>query len=119
MVFQYAPLSGPLNVGTGGWLTLFFSPKSFPWFVSDVTPPDFSYTIRALQQPELWASKPDSDEGQGGASASDTTSSRAGALEELARRFQERVQTGQFELSVGLDTPLGVVSTLLMKRKER
>lgn len=87
------------------------SPKSIPWFVSDVTPSDFSYTIRALQQPELWAPKPDSDEGQGGAVASGTGAGPR-ALKELARRFQERVQSGQFELSVGHDTPLGMLSAL-------
>jgi len=86
-----------------------FHPKSFPWFVSDVTPPDFSQTIRALQQPELWATKADSGEEQVGSSASEPHTD-SGALKELARRFQERVQSGQFELSVSLDTPLDATS---------
>ena len=90
---------------------LYASPKSFPWFVSDVTPSDFSYTIRALEQPELWAPKTDSDEGQVGALESET-SAGSEALKELARRFQERIQSGQFELSVGHDTPLGMLSAL-------
>jgi len=87
------------------------SPKSFPWFVSDVTPADFSYTIRALQQPELWATNVTADEGQADASANETNASSE-ALKELARRFQDRVQSGQFELSVGLDTPFGMLSAL-------
>ena len=89
------------------------SPKSFPWFVSDVTPADFSYTIRALQQPELWATDVTTDEGQADASANEVTAGSE-ALKELARRFQDRVQSGHFELSIGLDTPFGMSSDLSM-----
>jgi len=109
VVFQYVHISRPL-LPLHRWRAdlLYSSPKSFPWFVSDVTPSDFSYTIRALQTPELWAPEFGSDEGKVGAS----TSTGSGALKELARRFQERTQSGQFELSVGLDTPLGMLSAL-------
>lgn len=110
MVFQY--------VHFAKWLIalcrreadrLYPSPKSFPWFVSDVTPVDFSDTIRALQQPELWATNVGPDGGQANTSASETNTGSE-ALKELARRFQDRVQSGQFELSVGLDTPFGMLS---------
>jgi hypothetical protein len=66
-----------------------------------------------LQNPELWATTVSTDEGQVGASASETNAGSE-ALKELARRFQDRVQSGQFELSVGLDTPFGMLSTLWM-----
>jgi len=64
-----------------------------------------------LQQPELWDTYIGTDEGQVGASASEINAGSE-ALKELARRFQDRVQSGHFELSVGLDTPFGMLSAL-------
>jgi hypothetical protein len=110
VVFQYVHFEGS-SLHRKKANCLYHSPKSFPWFVSDVTPSDFSYTIRALQQPELWAPTADSAEGQVDALASQT-SANPGALKELACRLQERVQSGQFELSVRHDTPLGRLSAL-------
>ena len=51
------------------------------------------------------------DEGQVDASVNETNAGSE-ALKELARRFQDRVQSGQFELSIGLDTPFGMLSDL-------
>jgi len=112
VVFQYVQFSKS-PIASHRWEAdrLYSSPKSFPWFVSDVTPADFSYTIRALQQPELWDTNVSTDEGQVGASASEINAGSE-ALKELARRFQDRVQSGHFELSVGLDTPFGMLSAL-------
>ena len=68
MVFQYVRFSRPLvPLYWSGADLLCSSPKSFPWFVSDVTPSDFSYTIRALQTSGLWVSEHGSGEGQVGA----------------------------------------------------
>ncbi|KAG8823876.1 hypothetical protein FRC17_009233 [Serendipita sp. 399] len=63
-----------------------FHPKPLPWFVSDVTPPDFSQTLSFLQG---------IDEGS------------SGELNVIASRLQERVSSGVFELSVPLSTKLG------------
>jgi damage-control phosphatase, subfamily III len=58
-----------------------------PWFVSDVTPSDFAQTISMLQ--------------------SDHWSIGDQALKVLAERFQQRLDSGVFALSVPLDTKLG------------
>ena len=64
-----------------------YSPKAMPWFVSDVTPSDFAQTISILQS-NKW-------------SIGDQ------ALKVLAERFQRRLDSGVFALSVPLDTKIG------------
>jgi hypothetical protein len=64
-----------------------YSPKAMPWFVSDVTPFDFAQTISMLQ--------------------SDQWSIGDQASKVLAERFQRRLDSGVFALSVPLDTKLG------------
>ena len=66
-----------------------------------------------MQQPELWATNVTTDEGQIDPSANETTAGSE-ALKELARRFQDRVQSGRFELSTGLDAPFGMSLALSM-----
>ncbi|KAG8802170.1 hypothetical protein FRC18_007625, partial [Serendipita sp. 400] len=70
------------------------SPKALPWFVSDVTPPDFSQTISILQNANEWSSGDESEDARS-------------ALGKVASRFQERMTNGIFELSVPLSTKLG------------
>lgn len=74
------------------------SPKAIPWFVSDVTPPDFTSTIQILQHADEWATSTE----HGGGQTEDSV-----ALQTIAKRFQERVDSGVFELSVPLSTKLG------------
>ncbi|KAF7304939.1 hypothetical protein MKEN_01208200 [Mycena kentingensis (nom. inval.)] len=68
-----------------------FHPKLIPWFVSDVTPPDFSSTISSLLRPEFLSLEPEEQ-------------ARLGSL---VKRWDRYVQDGVFSLSVPLDTPLG------------
>ncbi|CAG7851125.1 Protein-glutamate O-methyltransferase SPCC1393.13 {ECO:0000250/UniProtKB:Q9H993} {ECO:0000250/UniProtKB:Q9H993} [Serendipita indica DSM 11827] len=71
-----------------------FHPKAMPWFVSDVTPPDFQQTIAILQNAEEW-------------STTEQKTENLVALAKVAARFQQRVDEGIFELSVPLATKLG------------
>lgn len=59
-----------------------------------MTNSDFALTIQLLQRPEQWANSRDQQD--------DPT-----ALQTIAKRFQERLDTGVFELSVPLTTKLG------------
>ncbi|KIM27135.1 hypothetical protein M408DRAFT_330244 [Serendipita vermifera MAFF 305830] len=70
-----------------------FHPKAIPWFVSDVTPPDFSQAITLLQKADEWSSEADK--------------ASSNALATIAARLRDRVSSGTFELSVPLDTKLG------------
>ncbi|PVF95112.1 DUF89 domain-containing protein [Serendipita vermifera] len=71
-----------------------FHPKPVPWFVSDVTPPDFTIALELLQKADEWTNMAD-------------PSINTEALSIISSRFQERVQQGVFQLSVPLDTKLG------------
>ncbi|KIK56194.1 hypothetical protein GYMLUDRAFT_47408 [Collybiopsis luxurians FD-317 M1] len=77
-----------------------FHPKLIPWFVSDVTPPDFNETIESLLDPSFLSS---------------TTSPVPSAeqqqhLQQLADRLKKYVADGVFSLSVPKETPLGGAS---------
>lgn len=70
------------------------SPKSIPWFVSDVTPPDFKSLFHAILSPTFFHSSAPSPE----------------AVEQLTRmvhRWQSYLESGAFAMSVPGDTPLG------------
>lgn len=56
-----------------------------------MTPPDFNQTIALLQNADEWSSGQDT-----------------GALATIAARFQKRIASGEFELSVPLETKLGM-----------
>lgn len=73
------------------------SPKLIPWFVSDVTPPDFKDIIPLLLNPATFPN-PHTDL---------DNNSRSSHLNELASRWQKYVQTGVFSLSVPQETTLG------------
>lgn len=77
-------------------LILVSSPKLIPWFVSDVTPPDFKATLSILSDvsffPEEVINSPDVN---------------ADYRMEMVGRWKRYVEEGVFSLSVPLDTPLG------------
>jgi len=75
---------------------VYFHPKLIPWFVSDVTPNDFKETLTSLLKPSFFSSFSDVSRLQGW-----------GHLEKLATRWKAYVDSGVFNLSVPLDTPLG------------
>jgi hypothetical protein len=71
------------------------SPKSIPWFVSDVLPFDFTWAITSLSNPDFFPS---------------LTSEQIADLSRLSERWQSHLKTGVFKLSVDTDTKLGTDS---------
>jgi damage-control phosphatase, subfamily III len=69
------------------------SPKLIPWFVSDVTPPDFSAALPSLLDPSFFP--PDAD------------MSVKDHLQTMVTRWQKYIEYGIFTLSVPLSTALG------------
>jgi hypothetical protein len=72
-----------------------FHPKLIPWFVSDVTPPDFKDIFSILADPSF---------------PEDVTITVEGGqanLHEMVSRWKSYLKRGVFSLSVPLDTPLG------------
>ncbi|KAF4611422.1 hypothetical protein D9613_003784 [Agrocybe pediades] len=67
-------------------------PKLIPWFVSDVTPPDFKETFEVLSNPEFFEKENSAD---------------LGPLREMVSRWKSYVDNGVFRLSVPISTPLG------------
>ncbi|KIL65759.1 hypothetical protein M378DRAFT_161764 [Amanita muscaria Koide BX008] len=77
-----------------------FHPKLIPWFVSDVTPPDFVATLASLKDaPAFFAIN---------APSSAASFEHLGAM---VARWQKYLDEGVFSLSVPLDTPLGTGNT--------
>ncbi|KAF7980392.1 hypothetical protein HWV62_38190 [Athelia sp. TMB] len=70
-----------------------FHPKLFPWFVSDVTPPDFVDLFKCLLSPTFFPSAGSEDEQQN--------------LHRMVTRWKGYLSSGVFELSVPEGTPLG------------
>ncbi|PFH47770.1 hypothetical protein AMATHDRAFT_151339 [Amanita thiersii Skay4041] len=73
-----------------------FHPKLIPWFVSDVTPPDFAATLSSLKEAEAFFSI--------------NSPSNAESFDHLRRmvtRWERYLEQGVFALSVPLNTPLG------------
>lgn len=82
------------------------SPKLIPWFVSDVTPPDFLQTIESLLDPALFFS------------SSPPSESQLENVKQLATKWKGYLDSGIFELSVPLQTPLGAANAPMAKRAE-
>ncbi|TFK37640.1 hypothetical protein BDQ12DRAFT_685038 [Crucibulum laeve] len=74
-----------------------FHPKLIPWFVSDVTPPDFQATFTSLLDGSFFTT----------ANASDAAAASRDHLSHMVGRWQSYVEKGVFSLSVPLETPLG------------
>ena len=64
-------------------------PKSIPWFVSDVTPPDFAALLNALADPQTFFSSPspDSDSGDGKGEEGKASAARLTEQEESDVKF--------------------------------
>lgn len=77
------------------------SPKLIPWFVSDVTPADFSDLVTSLSNPSFFPAPP--------SSPSDPQAEPASVahLEQMVQRWQRHLADGTFTLSVPRETPLG------------
>ncbi|OSD03671.1 DUF89-domain-containing protein [Trametes coccinea BRFM310] len=80
-----------------------FHPKLIPWFVSDVTPPDFKSTTKSLLSPTFF---PQESTAEGAAASQSTDESRA-HLYEMVKRWESYIESGVFSLSVPTDSPLG------------
>ncbi|KAI0339174.1 DUF89 domain-containing protein [Trametopsis cervina] len=77
--------------------TVVFHPKLIPWFVSDVTPPDFKSTIPSLLSEQFFASTETSSDPQ-----------QHQYLKAMVTRWQSYLDSGVFSLSVPIDNALGV-----------
>lgn len=73
-----------------------FSPKLIPWFVSDVTPPDFKATFEILSDISFFPEE-----------VINSQDTNVEYLKEMVGRWKRYVDEGVFSLSVPLDTPLG------------
>jgi hypothetical protein len=72
------------------------SPKLIPWFVSDVTPPDFRDTFSALADPFFFPED-----------VTIAVESGMVNLKEMVSRWTSYLKRGVFSLSVPIDTPIG------------
>ena len=69
------------------------SGKAIPWFVSDVTPPDFTRTPSALLSPDFFpTSEPSPSQKH---------------LQAMVQRWQSYISSGVFKFSVPETSPLG------------
>ncbi|TFK28507.1 DUF89 domain-containing protein [Coprinopsis marcescibilis] len=75
-----------------------FHPKVIPWFVSDVLPVDFVQTIEQLLDPTFFSDL----------AGKDTSAAVEEHLHAMAKRWRTYVEQGVFELSVPLESPIGV-----------
>ncbi|KAG6901946.1 hypothetical protein C0995_006468 [Termitomyces sp. Mi166 len=76
--------------------TVYFHPKLIPWFVSDVTPPDFWQTFTSLLEPSFFPTP-----------VGDTSAPPSESLAHMVARWKKYLEQGVFNLSVPSDTPLG------------
>ncbi|KAG5725111.1 UPF0364 protein [Termitomyces sp. T112] len=76
--------------------TVYFHPKLIPWFVSDVTPPDFQHVFTSLLDPSFFPTP-----------VGDTSTPPLEHITRMVTRWEQYVEQGIFNLSVPSDTPLG------------
>ncbi|KAG6900211.1 hypothetical protein C0993_001476 [Termitomyces sp. T159_Od127] len=72
------------------------SPKLIPWFVSDVTPPDFRLAFTSLLDPSFFP-----------ALVEDASGSSSEHLIHMVTRWEKYMEQGVFNLSVPSDSSLG------------
>lgn len=83
--------------------SLHISPKLIPWFVSDVTPPDFKSTTKSLLSPSFFPQEATPE----GAPATDSSAESREHLYKMVKRWESYIGSGVFSLSVPIDSPLG------------
>ena len=74
-----------------------------PWFVSDVTPPDFKSATASLLSPTFFP-QAGGPEGAPGASASAESREHLSAM---VKRWDSYIASGVFSLSVPVESPIG------------
>ncbi|KAJ3781064.1 DUF89 domain-containing protein [Lentinula aff. detonsa] len=100
VVFQYVCDDHPLDQRSSS-IPPFTSPKLIPWFVSDVTPPDFNETIACLLRPTSLFTTSSSS------SSLLPSPEQQQHLRKLAERLRQYVSEGVFAMSVPGGTGLG------------
>ncbi|KAI9068826.1 DUF89 domain-containing protein [Trametes sanguinea] len=85
-----------------------FHPKLIPWFVSDVTPPDFKSTTKSLLSPTFFPQESTPE----GAPASESTHESHAHLYQMVKRWESYIESGVFSLSVPIDSPLGATDKM-------
>lgn len=78
------------------------SPKLFPWFVSDVTPPDFADLFDSLLSPFFFST----------AQSLQPSFDSQFHLKTMVTRWKSHLASGSFELSVPEETQLGATNVI-------
>jgi hypothetical protein len=79
-----------------------FHPKLFPWFVSDVTPPDFADLFDSLLSPFFFST----------AQSLQPSFDSQFHLKTMVTRWKSHLASGTFELSVPEETQLGATNVI-------
>ncbi len=94
LMSRRSSFSGSNVVPFSSLISFHSSPKLIPWFVSDVTPPDFKQTVELLLDASFL-------------SASSPSEAEKDNLQHMVTRWKDYVEKGVFSLPVPRETPLG------------